>query len=137
MEDKEAVGIDYYIIVITPDIVMKCVSIILNQYNAQYKRQCIYGIFDLHMCPKGKLGPRRPIVHLIALLRMNFFLDDIKTKKGGSNLRASHLGQRLANVKSHLEKLKNQFGVHPAGKSACSRTSTFSSHLFNTFKTTF
>ena len=48
-------------------------------------------------------------------------------KVAAIGLKRCHLGQRLANVRNHLEKLKNQFGVHPAGEGACSRTSTFTS----------
>ena len=55
LEDKEAVGIDYYIIVITPDIVMKCVSIILNQYNAQYRRHVYTAHLTCICVRKGNL----------------------------------------------------------------------------------
>ena len=65
----------------------------------------------------------------VRTLRMNLFLGMTKNeiKVAAIGLKRCHLGQRLANVRSHLEKLKNQFGVHPAGEGACSRTSTFTS----------
>ena len=43
-------------------------------------------------------------------------IDSVIVKVAAIGLKRSHLGQRLANVRSHLEKLKNQFGVHPAGE---------------------
>ena len=65
----------------------------------------------------------------VRTLRMNLFLGMTKNeiKVAAIGLKRCHLGQRLANVRNHLEKLKNQFGVHPAGEGACSRTSTFTS----------
>ena len=62
-------------------------------------------------------------------ISLNLIFEEIKKnekKVAAIGLKRSHLGQRLANVRSHLEKLKNQFGVHPAGEGACSRSSTFS-----------
>ena len=55
--------------------------------------------------------------------------DKNEIKVAAIGLKRCHLGQRLANVRNHLEKLKNQFGVHPAGEGACSRTSTFTPFL--------
>lgn len=43
-------------------------------------------------------------------------IDSIIVKVAAIGLNRKHLGQRLSDVRGHLEKLQKQFGVHPAGE---------------------